>query len=283
MLRKKTTSSAPINKLLFLSAFVLTLTPLPARAAVMITEVMYDLPGSDSGREWVEVTNFGAEPVDLKKFKFAEGSANHTLAVAKGSSVLLPGASAILADNVEKFIADWPGFAGTIFNTAFALSNAGETLSLKNASSSVEDTITYEGGGGAGGDGGTLNRHGNPPIGGLVAALPSPGVYPGPLTPVPVVVKATPTPKTSKTSSKTKTTKAPSSSQVAAVAAPENTFDIADQKTTPVIPLSLWIVGLVALIGLGVTGVIFARLNHGKVPMVGETNSKKEEFEIIET
>ena len=48
---------------------VAALSPCAAFAQVVFTEVMYDLPsGSDSGREWVEVFNAGAAPVDSRRF-----------------------------------------------------------------------------------------------------------------------------------------------------------------------------------------------------------------------
>ena len=64
-----------IAKLLFL--FVFTCSFKVAHASVTINEIMYDLEGADTGREWVEVHNSGSEAVDLLKWKFVEGGTNH--------------------------------------------------------------------------------------------------------------------------------------------------------------------------------------------------------------
>ena len=43
---------------------LLVLFPLSVAAEVQIDEVMYDVPGSDDGHEWVEVVNTGGNPLD---------------------------------------------------------------------------------------------------------------------------------------------------------------------------------------------------------------------------
>ena len=239
---------------------------------------MYDVPGGDSGHEWVEVTNTGSEPVDISKFKFAEGGTNHALKIISGTSTLAAGSSAIIADNAATFAADWPSYVGTLFDSTFSLSNTGETLAIKNASSSLEDSISYSSSVGANGDGGSLHRSGDT----FVAALPNPGVYPGVLKSVPVVAKATPTPAPVKT--KTSTSKSSSaSSKTAAVAVyPQDTFNNFAQPTSTPIPLTLWIVGVIALIGLAVAGAVYARLQRSTAYIEKETNLKQEEFELIE-
>ncbi len=277
--------SGRINKLSLFSALLCACvlgTPATTRAAVQITEIMYDVPGGDSGREWVELTNTGSEAVDIAKYKIAEGTTNHGLTMVTGSTVLPPGASAILADDPAKFQTDWPAFSGTLLNTVFSLSNTGETISIKNASSSVQDTVSYNSNLGAAGDGGSLQRSGN----NFVAAMPSPGVFPGSLMPVPKVVKPAAVQPAAKTSlvSKSKTTKSSGSSQTAAaVTAPQNTFDIENQKTDAPIPMTLWVSGLIALIGLGATGAVYARLNRSVRVQRLETNTQKDEFQIIES
>lgn len=257
--------------------------PVCAFASVEITEIMYDLPGGDTGREWVEVTNTGGQAVDISKYKIAEGTTNHTLKLVSGNTLLAPGASAILADDAEKFKTDWPSFAGVIFNTVLSLSNTGESIAIKNASSSIENSVSYSANMGAAGDGGSLQKSGST----FVAAMPSPGIFPGPLSAVPVVVKPAASPVSAKTPkvSKAKTSNVLSANQAAAaIAAPRNTFDISHQKTEPAtIPIVLWVVGLGAIVGLGVTGVLYARLNRPRRVFVEETNQPKEEFEIIET
>ncbi len=234
---------------------------------------MYDLAGGDSGREWVEITNTGSESVDIAKYRLFENGTNHGFTLVAGTAVLQPGASAILADDAEKFKTDWPSFAGTIFNTAFSLSNTGETLSLKTGALVVEDTVTYIASAGAAGDGGSLQKSGVD----FVAALPSPGVYPSPLAPVPKVTKSTPTKTTTKSTSR-KTTSV--RSQAAAAVVPQETIDLDAQNKPSQVPLALWVAGLVAIIGLGTTGAVYARLSTKNEVQKAETVAPKEEFEI---
>ena len=43
---------------------VLVILPVVSHAQVYINEIMYDLPGTDSGREWIEIYNAGSDAVD---------------------------------------------------------------------------------------------------------------------------------------------------------------------------------------------------------------------------
>lgn len=141
-----------------------------AAGAIIVTEVMYDAPGADQGREWVEVQNTGPAPADLALWKFFEADTNHKL-VPIGSSIVLPGGYAIIADAPSAFLIDWPAFSGVLFDSSFSLSNTGETLVLKDASSTPVASLTYSSSLGASGDGNSLNLV----AGALVPRKPSPG------------------------------------------------------------------------------------------------------------
>lgn len=144
--------------------------PFMLNAQAQITEIMYDIEGTDSGREWVEIRNVGSDPIDLTLWKLFEANTNHKI-TAVGSAELLSGAFAVIADNPDKFKADNPGFSGPLFDSAFSLSNAGEELSIKNADGTVIDSIIYDTTIGGGGDGNSLQRSGSM----WIAALPTPG------------------------------------------------------------------------------------------------------------
>jgi hypothetical protein len=124
---------------------LLFLVPGVALASVEITDVVYDVPGSDAGHEWVEVTNKGSAGVDLSGFKFLEGGVKHKLTLEQGSAVLAPGASAAIVTDLSTFLLDHPGFPNSVYKSSFSLSNTGETLALVNASGAVEHTLTYKG------------------------------------------------------------------------------------------------------------------------------------------
>lgn len=150
----------------------LFLVPLAARASLIINEIAYDLEGSDTDREWVEIFNDQNVAVDLTGWKFYEADTNHGLKVRRGSGTIEPGGFAVIADNADTFLTEHVNFTGNLFDSSFSLSNTGEIIALKNEAGDVIDTISYSKDSGAAGDGNTLQK--NP--GGWIAATPSPGM-----------------------------------------------------------------------------------------------------------
>jgi hypothetical protein len=139
--------------------------------SVVISEIMYNPAGTDAGHEWVEVMNGTNGPVDLSGWLFFDGEDN-ALSIILGAAVLPPGGFAVIASNSGLYLADWPDFAGTLFDSeTFSLSNQGETISLKNAIGDIMDEVTYVPEQGANGDGNSLQRIGED----WEAALPTPG------------------------------------------------------------------------------------------------------------
>ncbi|MDP4020566.1 MAG: lamin tail domain-containing protein [Candidatus Adlerbacteria bacterium] len=245
-----------LRSVLVLCLFVV---PAQALAAVLITEVLYDLEGADQGYEWLELTNTGTTPVDISAWRLFENGTNHKLTLVQGASaVLQPGQSAVVADKAEYFITRYPA-VGVVFDSAFSLSNEMETLMLKNAGGDVVDQLTYRSSLGAKGDGASLHLEGEI----LTPALPNPGVYPGEL--VPVAKKQA----DSKTSAKTSS--AVEASSLAAVGSAS-----ISSSTFVLLP---WLVALLSIILLGVAGVWLVK-EEQKNP---ETKALADEFEIVES
>ena len=155
----------------FVVSLLFLLAPLSVSASVRINEVMYDLEGTDTGREWIELINDGSGSVDISGFKLFEANINHGLTLFSGNPVLAPQSLALIVDDAQKFIADWPHFLGLLFESSFSLSNTGETLALKNGSGTEEDSASYSSDDGAKGDGKTLHRNDS----GWSAASATPG------------------------------------------------------------------------------------------------------------
>lgn len=153
--------------------FAFLILPLSASAQVVISEIMYDVEGTDSDREWIEVHNTGNESVDLTQWKFFESNSNHGLTAYQGGEMLTPGGYAVIVDAPAKFLLDWPSFSGQIFDSSFALNNTGETLVLRCCGKDLSDrdSVTYNATGGGTGDGLSLHRNGSS----ITAAQPSPG------------------------------------------------------------------------------------------------------------
>lgn len=162
-----------MKKFLCLLVFMFIISCKTAYAGVVITEVMYDVDGADTDREWIEIYNNGSSPVDLTGWKFFENNSNHALTALQGTMSLQAGEYAIIAQNLQKFLADNPGVTGLILKASFSLNNdPGETLTLKDQDLNSVDQITYESSRGAGGDGNSLQKNS---AGDFVAASPSPG------------------------------------------------------------------------------------------------------------
>ena len=147
--------------------------PLFLFAEVRVTEIMYDLSGSDAGREWIEVYNDSSQSIDLATWKLYEADVNHAISSSHESS-FPPGSYAIIADNPEKFLADYPNFGGHLFDSSFSLSNSGEYLEIRDETGTTVDSIEYGPEYGAAGN--ELSLH----IldGELFEAAPSPGESP---------------------------------------------------------------------------------------------------------
>src|SRR3989344_3911678 len=155
---------------LFLLGMFFVVAPQVVHGQVVISEIMYDLEGTDTGREWVEIHNTSGVDVDLSSWKFFESETNHGLTVAQGSGVVPASGFAVIADTPAKFLADWSGYSGVLFDSSFSLSNTGELLSLKNGDA-VVDTVSYASDQGALGDGNSLQKSGSS----WLPATPTPG------------------------------------------------------------------------------------------------------------
>jgi len=132
--------------------------PLVSYSQVVITEIMYDLEGSDSDREWVEIVSLGGDSIDLSLWKLFEGESNHGLTFFQGEALLSPSGVVIIVDDPDKFLADWPGFSGTIYDSSFSLKNTGEQISIRDENLTDIDGVFYDTELGATGDGNSLQK-----------------------------------------------------------------------------------------------------------------------------
>ncbi|MBX4209091.1 lamin tail domain-containing protein [Candidatus Parcubacteria bacterium] len=157
--------------IIFLCFISLPFAAAGSSSSIVITEIMYDLPGTDPGREWVEVENTGAAAIDFSTWKLFEANINHKIA-AVGSAELPAGGFAVIADSPEKYRADNPGFSGLLFDSAFSLGNEGEPIVLRDESGADIDSVSYLPAWGAAGDGNSLQKAAS---GSWVSAVPTPG------------------------------------------------------------------------------------------------------------
>jgi len=131
-----------------------TLTPHP----ITINEIMYNLPGLDRNREWIELFNGGPEDINITGWKFFEYSTDsyHLFTLSQGSMVIPTGGYAIVAADATTFLNEHPACNCTVIESGFWLSNTGDTITLKDASSVIIDEVSYHNSWGASGNGKTL-------------------------------------------------------------------------------------------------------------------------------
>ena len=171
-----------MQELIFKRVFCLVLglfaLPLFAHAEILINEIMYDLPGVDQSREWIEIYNSGPEEVTIitggnnGAWRFSNGS-QHTFALTKGSTTLSLGSHAVIVDNTLRFLADWPSFSGIILDSAVSLNNLlGELAIMSSKDGQVINKVTYYSTQGGSSDGSSLQRQDD---GSWIPSLPTPG------------------------------------------------------------------------------------------------------------
>lgn len=144
------------SKNLFIIIF-LTILPTRCWASLSITEIMYDPEGTDVNHEWVEIRNDSNEEIDISAWKFFENNSNHSLTSVVGGTVLSAGSFAIIADNAQTFLTDYPNFIGILFDSVFSLNNSGETIALKDELGNIINEAIYTSSDGANGDGKSLS------------------------------------------------------------------------------------------------------------------------------
>jgi hypothetical protein len=129
---------------------------------------MYDLEGTDSNREWIEVHNNTDNTLDLSTYYLFENNVSHGIS---GEDTVLAGEFAVIVDSVDKFLEDFPGYSGKLFDSVFSLSNSGEELILQNPNKETVDNLSYSPDLGAKGTGNSLQYF----EGVLIPGDPTPG------------------------------------------------------------------------------------------------------------
>ena len=147
-------------------------------ASLQITEIMYSFHGSDTtngkSREWIEIYNPDSDSVDITKIKLREADTNHGISTSSGTKILNSLEYAVIADTPVNFMVDNPNYLGILFDSSWptGLSNTGESLELRDASSTTLDLVTYDSSIGANGDGNSLQKINNV----WRASAPTPGL-----------------------------------------------------------------------------------------------------------
>jgi len=126
--------------------------------AIVINEVMYDPNGADGDREWIELYNNEASDRDITGWKFYEAGTNHELGLVQGNMIIPKGEYAVIADNCDSFLLDYPDFNKTLIDSAFSLLQDGEFICIKDISLTSIDCVNYSSSWGADDNGKTIEK-----------------------------------------------------------------------------------------------------------------------------
>lgn len=150
--------STKIVKLYITLAIVFFLLSRVTSASFEITEIMYDLDGTDTNREWIEVKNSGTESADLSKWFFFSDNSKHAL-VPQSESLVPAGGYAVITQNVTNFRGDWSNFSGLLFDSSWTgFNNEGETIALKDPDLNMVSEVSFTSSQGGAGDGNSLQK-----------------------------------------------------------------------------------------------------------------------------
>ncbi len=125
---------------------------------LIISEIMYDPAGVDTKHEWLEIFNSGSSPINLEGWKFFETGTNHGLILYQGGFILGSKEYAVICDDATTFKTDYGGYTGIIIDSAFSLSNSGESLAFKNKTGETILEASYLNTSGASGNGFSLEK-----------------------------------------------------------------------------------------------------------------------------
>lgn len=152
-------------------ALLMASLPASAYASLLISEVSYDPPGTDSKREWIELEYSGSSSVSVASVRFIEGGVAHKIAAyGTTSSSILAGSFVVIADDPAAFLLDYPEYSGALYDSVFSLTNTGESLVI--TIDGVEaDSVLYQNSEGASGTGASLTRVAS----GFMPTRPTPG------------------------------------------------------------------------------------------------------------
>ncbi len=147
-----------VCKLFCLVSILLSMAGTAPAATVAVTEFLADANGSDSNREWVELFNYGTQPVNLSGWVLGDQDSN----AATLPAVSIPsGGYLVVTTSPAQFQADWLGGAAdprviAPIGGGFVLSNTSDEIVLKDGGGSVQWSLAY----------------GSTPGSGMAAALP---------------------------------------------------------------------------------------------------------------
>ncbi|WCN07610.1 endonuclease [Marinomonas mediterranea] len=108
-----------------------------ANSEILISEVLYDTPGTDSSEEWIELYNPGCDAVNLSSYSLQDNGTSFSL-----SGTIAAGGYITIARSTSGFNALY-GSSPDISGLSLSLGNSGDWVEL-NKNSSAVDLVAWE-------------------------------------------------------------------------------------------------------------------------------------------
>lgn len=118
-----------------------------ANFAVVISEVLYDTPGSETTQEWIELHNNSTRSADIGGWTLIDANGSGTVYTFPAGATIAAGGFYTVAKNSAAFQGLY-GYNPNLEGAIPSLNNTGETLLLKDASGNIKDAAAWEGGSG---------------------------------------------------------------------------------------------------------------------------------------
>ncbi len=121
----------------------------PSAGVIVISEVLYDTPGTDSDEEWIELFNAGGSTVDISGWTITDNNGTGSTYTYSNGVSLAAGTFYTVATDQSGFNSLYgksPDDSGSIP----ALNNGGDTIILKDGLGSTVDEVAWEGGASSG-------------------------------------------------------------------------------------------------------------------------------------
>jgi len=113
-----------------------------AHAGVVISQVLYDPIGTESGGEAVELRNDGSAAVDIGDWVLAS-EASAADATLPSGAILAPGAAYLVADTGWSSAKDSPAWKDADHEETITLANANSGIALKDVSGVIVDAVGW--------------------------------------------------------------------------------------------------------------------------------------------
>lgn len=114
---------------------IVLLTTIISAYSLTFSEIMYNPQGSDTGREWIELSNPTCD--NLEEYKLFENNINHNINIYSDGECEYP----IICDDCELFRKEY-NTSSIIYESSFTLSNTGEYIGLK-LNGTIIDSLNY--------------------------------------------------------------------------------------------------------------------------------------------